>query len=85
MATTTVPFSPLSLQQRADIAASPAGVRRATALAMAVRIVEVIALFIVTRLERLDDALERRRNARALEALPMDLRKDLGWPSGDMR
>jgi|GEM_PF-1074662 len=26
---------------------------------------------------------ERRANARALEALPFDLRKDLGWPATD--
>jgi uncharacterized protein YjiS (DUF1127 family) len=25
----------------------------------------------------------RRADARALEALPFDLRKDLGWPSAD--
>ncbi|MBW8298813.1 MAG: hypothetical protein K0M60_04360 [Hydrogenophaga sp.] len=26
---------------------------------------------------------ERRADARALEALPFDLRKDLGWPAND--
>jgi hypothetical protein len=26
----------------------------------------------------------QRRNAAALAALPFDLRKDLGWPAGDM-
>lgn len=26
---------------------------------------------------------QRRAEARALEALPFDLRKDLGWPSAD--
>lgn len=26
---------------------------------------------------------ERRSNARALETLPFDLRKDLGWPAAD--
>jgi hypothetical protein len=27
----------------------------------------------------------RRLDQKALEALPFDLRKDLGWPAGDMR
>lgn len=26
-----------------------------------------------------------RRDGEALAALPLDLRKDLGWPAGDMR
>lgn len=30
------------------------------------------------------DHRRRHLDARALEALPFDLRKDLGWPGGDM-
>lgn len=40
----------------------------------------------VNRLARgLADGHRRRRDAAALAALPLDLRKDLGWPAGDMR
>jgi hypothetical protein len=35
-------------------------------------------------LTRIADAERRRREQRALEALPFDLRKDLGWPAGDI-
>ncbi|MDH4438860.1 MAG: hypothetical protein QE284_00545 [Rhizobium sp.] len=35
--------------------------------------------------KRLAEANRRRREQRALDALPFDLRKDLGWPAGDIR
>jgi len=34
---------------------------------------------------RLAEQRRRRLERAALEALPFDLRKDLGWPAGDMR
>lgn len=30
------------------------------------------------------DAQRRRSDQRALDALPLDLRKDIGWPAGDI-
>jgi hypothetical protein len=35
-------------------------------------------------LTRLAEAGRRRREQRALDAMPFDLRKDLGWPAGDI-
>ncbi|KQW26961.1 hypothetical protein ASE36_19415 [Rhizobium sp. Root274] len=31
------------------------------------------------------EAQRRRSEQRALDALPLDLRKDIGWPAGDIR
>jgi hypothetical protein len=36
-------------------------------------------------LHRAADARRRYSEQRALDALPLDLRKDLGWPAGDIR
>lgn len=42
-----------------------------------------LATMIRTLSRALADHRRRRIDAAALEALPFDLRKDLGWPSGD--
>ncbi|AOG11418.1 hypothetical protein [Agrobacterium sp. RAC06] len=42
-----------------------------------------LATIIRTLSRALADHRRRRLDAAALEALPFDLRKDLGWPSGD--
>ncbi len=42
------------------------------------------ALGIVKALAAVNDWRKRREQMRALESLPFDLRKDLGWPAGDM-
>jgi hypothetical protein len=55
--------------------------RLAPALQLALRIVRSLG----DGLTRLADARRRRREQRALENLPFDLRKDLGWPAGDIR
>lgn len=45
--------------------------------------VDRLATLIRTLSRALADHRRRRLDAAALEALPFDLRKDLGWPSGD--
>lgn len=61
--------------------ASPASMLAATAKAMAGHL--------AAKLNRLAQAVAEHRRHRleqaALEALPFDLRKDLGWPAGDTR
>jgi hypothetical protein len=42
-----------------------------------------LATLIRTLSRAIADHRRRRLDAAALEALPFDLRKDLGWPSGD--
>ena len=55
--------------------------RLAPAIHLALRIVRSLD----DGLTRLSEARRRRREQRALDALPLDLRKDLGWPAGDIR
>lgn len=43
------------------------------------------AHLVVKAIAAINDWRMRRRDQRALESLPLDLRKDLGWPAGDMR
>jgi hypothetical protein len=50
------------------------------AIQLALRIVRSLS----DGLTRLADARRRRGEQRALENLPFDLRKDLGWPAGDI-
>ncbi|EHS49196.1 hypothetical protein PDO_3353 [Rhizobium sp. PDO1-076] len=42
------------------------------------------AHLIVKAIAAINDWSTRRREQRTLESLPLDLRKDLGWPAGDM-
>lgn len=42
-----------------------------------------VTAFVSRRVANLRAASHRRRDEAALEALPFDLRKDLGWPAGD--
>lgn len=67
-----------------------AGAERAAALAPATRATAITAVGRLAAKTRglLADLAARRHlrlDARALEGLPFDLRKDLGWPAGDMR
>lgn len=40
---------------------------------------------IVKAIAAINNWRKRRHEQRALESLPLDVRKDLGWPAGDMR
>ena len=63
--------TPLPCQPRADLSAT--------------RLAEPAILFLGAFLTRIAAARRRRQELRALEAMPFDLRKDLGWPAGDIR
>ncbi|WP_159953116.1 hypothetical protein [Rhizobium sp. 18065] len=43
------------------------------------------AHLIVKAIAAINNWRKRRQEQRALESLPLDVRKDLGWPAGDMR
>lgn len=54
--------------------------RLAPAIQLALRIVRTLGDGLI----RLADGRRRRLDQRALDSLPFDLRKDLGWPAGDI-
>lgn len=43
------------------------------------------AHWIVKAIAAINNWRARREQLRALESLPFDVRKDLGWPAGDIR
>jgi hypothetical protein len=50
----------------------------------ATRLAQRAVPFLGDLLSRLAEARRHRLQQRALDSLPFDLRKDLGWPAGDI-
>ncbi len=59
-------------------------IRRPQATAVSGQATRTVVSALGRLFTRLGDARRRRLEQRALESLPFDLRKDLGWPAGDI-
>lgn len=56
---------------------------RRFSLSPAVQVMQTALVFLTRRMAETRAAYIRRRTARQMEALPFDLRKDIGWPADD--
>jgi hypothetical protein len=59
-------------------------IRRPPATAVSAQATRTVVSALGRLFTHLADARRRRLDQRALENLPFDLRKDLGWPAGDI-
>lgn len=59
-------------------------IRRPQATAVSEQATRTVVSALGRLFTRLAGARRRRLEQRALESLPFDLRKDLGWPAGDI-
>lgn len=82
--TMTMVYCETEMTRTALRAPAPAALAKAAAGNLAKRMNRLAQTLAHTLVQTLADRRRARRNAAALAAMPDDLRKDLGWPAGDM-